>query len=77
MPAYHPELPDQTGGEDMAPPELKIACVKDGMLALPDSIRGKWLDDPIRKQEWATEVAAFDARFLVFNMSCSGIVIQD
>ena len=63
VPSFAPDLPAEAG-DDIAEPEMNLAVVQDGKLSLPESIRGKWLDDPIRKQEWATEVAAFDARLL-------------
>ena len=68
MPPYQPE-PDATEQGDMVePPELMFSLVIESnaqlTLALPDSIRKKWIDDPVRKVEWMAELQAFDSRCL-------------
>ncbi|CAE7407664.1 unnamed protein product, partial [Symbiodinium necroappetens] len=65
VPKYSPELQDDT--DAISTPELLVcemstdAATGDKKLILNGTLRGKWLDDPSRKDEWLAELAKFDA----------------
>ncbi|CAE7762057.1 hypothetical protein AK812_SmicGene34282 [Symbiodinium microadriaticum] len=71
VPKYSPELQDDT--DAISTPELLVcemstdAATGDKKLILNGTLRGKWLDDPSRKDEWLAELAKFDARFGSFS----------
>ena len=67
MPPYAPNLDEGEDTGEIAAPEMMICNVQTTAsgkktLSLPDAIRNKWMDDPIRKTDWQTDVASFDAR---------------
>ena len=72
VPPYQPE-PETSEDTNMdEPPDLMISVVVENggqrTLALPDSIRKKWADDPVRKADWMAELQAFDSRCLPFQL---------
>ena len=65
VPPYSPELNDAQ--EEMAPPDLLLCTMGTSaegkpVLSIPASIRSKWSDDAARKDEWHSELVAFDSR---------------
>ena len=78
MAPYQPEADATEDAEPTEPPELMISVVTElggrKTLALPDSVRKKWADDPARKSQWMAELQAFDSRYLVYASKLKDMV---
>ncbi|CAK9075623.1 unnamed protein product, partial [Durusdinium trenchii] len=69
QPKFVPE-PDVSDIREPVRPPLKLCTMSaDGILAIPNAEREKWLADPVRNPDWRTRLANFDA---VFSPAASG-----
>ena len=78
VPKYSPEIEDET--DDVSPPELLVcemstdAATGEKKIHLNSTLRGKWMDDPMRKDEWLAELSKFDARSLTQTTARSYLI---
>lgn len=62
LPRYKAQAEDEQPVE-VTEPSLQLCKVNEGVLTVPQDLRGRYLSDPVRAPEWRRLLSEFDARW--------------